>query len=65
MGVDMSDEEKEAERRQVARVELASRLYAALGFALAADLQSESALIAKLIEATLTGTATQLYMKIK
>lgn len=59
------DNEKEEERRRLARAELASRLHTALGFALAADLQAESTLIAKLIEATLTNTTNNLYMKLR
>ena len=58
------DNEKEAARRQQARIELANRLYATLGYALAADLQSEAALISKLIETTITNTAIDLYIKL-
>ena len=55
----MSDEE---ERRRLARLELAIRLGNVLPFALVAGLDSEAALIAKLIEATLTNTTTKLYI---
>ena len=58
------DNEQEAERLRTARAELANRLYAGLGFALAAGLTSEAALIAKLIESALTNTTTDLYIKL-
>ncbi len=57
----MPDQE---ERRRIARSELANKLHAALGFALSAGLSSEAALIAKLIEAALTNTTTDLYIKL-
>ena len=56
------DSEKEAERRRLARLELASKLHVVLGFALATDLSAEAAIIAKLIEATITNTTTELYI---
>lgn len=57
-------DEKEAERRRTARNDLANKLYAALGFALTADLSSEAAIISKLIEATITNTTYDLYAKL-
>ncbi len=54
----------ELERRQQARVELANKLYAALGFALAAGLDAEAAIIARLIESTLVNTTINLYVKL-
>lgn len=59
------DNEQEAERRRIARLELAQRLSTALPFALGTKLTIEAALIAKLIEATLTNTANDLYSKLR
>ena len=56
--------EQEAERRRIARTELASRLHTALGFALAADLTTEAAIVARLIEATIGNTTLDLYIKL-
>ena len=58
------DNEKEAERRRIARTELAGKLHDALGFALNADLTTEAAIIAKLIEATIGNTTLDLYIKL-
>ncbi len=57
----MSDEE---ERLRQMRSDLALRLSECLNYALGAGLSSEAALIAKLIEATLTNTTTKLYIKL-
>lgn len=54
----------EENRARAARIELAVRLHECLAHALAAGLASEAALIARLIEATLTNTATELYLKL-
>ena len=59
------DNEQEAERLRRARTELAQQLNDAMRSALGKGLSSEATVIAKLIEATLTNTATQLYIKIK
>ena len=58
------DKQQEVERRRIARNELASKLHAALGMALTADLQTEAAIIAKLIEVTISNTAIDLYIKL-
>ncbi len=55
----------EEERRRAARSELANRLSQALPFALGCGLDTEAALIAKLIEAILTNTAIELLIKLK
>lgn len=58
------DNEKEAERRRLARPALAIKLHDVLGFALNTNLTSEAAIIAKLIEATLSNTAIDMHIKL-
>lgn len=58
----MLDEE---ERLRRVRSELALQLDECLSYALNTDLNSEAALIAKLIEATLTNASTDLLLKLR
>ena len=56
----MPQDATEEERRRAARNELAQRLSNALPFALGCGLDTEAALIAKLIEAILTNSSNDL-----
>ena len=57
--------EDEQERLRRARLEIAQRLGDVMKFALGVGLISEAAIIAKLIEATLTNTTTAIHVKLK